>query len=223
MMRKLLITGLLGLLIVGCAVSPNPENTLSGETMEKEGIENTQEIELPGSLLFDFGPDSEAWFSVDDNVMGGISSGLGRIQEDGTLLFSGTMSLENNGGFSSIRSPYNPIDLSDSDGLLIRVLGDGKIYRMRIWSTATGGDIAYNSFFETQDGQWVTVYIPFETMVATFRGFQTGSGPLDPGTISSVGFMLSDKQPGEFALEVDWIRTVAEDEVFPNGIPASEG
>ena len=223
MMWKLLIAGIVGLLIAGCTVSPSPENTLSGDPLEDEMVESAQEANLPGTLLFDFGPDSESWFSVDDNVMGGISSSLGTIQEDGTLLFSGTMSLDNNGGFSSIRSPYNPIDLSGSDGLLIRVLGDGNIYRLRIWSTDTGRDIAYNSFFETQDGQWVTVYIPFETMVATFRGFQTGSGPLDPGTISSVGFMLSDKQPGEFALEVDWIRSVTEREVFPEGIPGSEG
>jgi monofunctional biosynthetic peptidoglycan transglycosylase len=130
--------------------------------------------------------------------------------------------LENNGGFSSIRSPYNPIDLSSSDGLLIRILGDGQIYRLRIWTTDTGRDIAYNSFFETQQGQWTTVYIPFETMVPTFRGFRTNSGPLDSANVSSIGFMLSDKQPGEFSLLVDWIRAVAEEEIFPEGIPKSE-
>lgn len=174
---------------------------------------------LPGVLLYDFGPETEPWTSVDDNVMGGVSSSRGRIQQDGTLNFSGNMSLENFGGFSSLRSPWAPIDLSGSDGLLIRVQGDGNIYRLRIRTTATGRDIAYNSFFETLNGEWSTVYIPFETMVPTYRGFQTSSGPLDPATISSFGFMLSDKQPGGFSLLVDWIRAVSEEEVFPQGVP----
>lgn len=191
--------------------------------MENDLNESAVNDELPGSLLYDFEPDSEPWTSVDDNVMGGVSSSRGRIQEDGTLIFSGTLSLENNGGFSSIRSPWAPIDLSGSDGLLIRVQGDGQIYRLRIRTTATGREIAYNSFFETQKGAWSTVYLPFDTMVPTYRGFQTGSGPIDPSTISSLGFMLSDKQPGEFSLQVDWIRAVTEGEVFPQGIPDRKG
>jgi hypothetical protein len=35
--------------------------------------------------------------------------------------------------------------------------------------------------------------------------------PLDPASIGSFGFMLSDKQPGEFDLQVDWIRAVTEE------------
>jgi len=221
-MPRVMIAVLAGLLLAGCSLAPNPENTLSGGIMENEIKESAANDTLPGILLYDFGPDSESWNSVDDNVMGGVSSSQGRIEDDGTLKFSGTMSLENNGGFSSIRSPWNPIDLSGRDGLLIRVLGDGKIYRMRIRSTATGREIAYNSFFETQQGEWTTIYLPFETMVPTYRGFRTGSGSLDPGTISSLGLMLSDKQPGEFSLRVDWIRAVSEKEIFPEGIPEQE-
>jgi hypothetical protein len=75
--------------------------------------------------------------------------------------------------------------------------------------------VAYNSFFETEKDAWTTVYIPLETMVPTRFGFQVPAGELDPSRISSFGFMLSDKQEGEFALQVDWIRAVAEEEVLP--------
>jgi monofunctional biosynthetic peptidoglycan transglycosylase len=154
--------------------------------------------------------------------MGGVSSSRGQILDEGVLLFSGTMSLENNGGFASLRSNWAEVDLSGSDGLLIRVLGDGKIYRMRVRTTETGRNVSYNSFFETEKDQWSTVYIPFNTMVPTIMGFRTNNGELNPGTISSFGFMLSDKQPGEFALIVDWIRAVAEEEIFSEGNSSEE-
>lgn len=235
-MRHILIIGIISLLLAGCAVTPSGANIQGAlEEIEMENTPGDQESEneeqetmieeksLPGEMLYDFGPGSEAWSSVDDNVMGGVSSSQGQILEDGTQLFSGEMSLENNGGFSSIRSPWAPIDLSGKDGLLVRVLGDGQVYRLRVRTTATGREIAFNSFFETKAGEWVTVYLPFEAMIPTYRGFQVGDGPLDSSTIASFGFMLSDKQPGEFSLQVDWIRAVAEEEIFPQGPPPAEG
>ncbi len=202
------------LLLTGCLGTPEPEITNSGlEESMTENANMTEQQNLPGVLLFDFQPGVPPWNSVDDNVMGGVSSSGGRITEDGTLLFSGTMSLENNGGFASLRSPWNPIDLSGKDGLLIRVLGDGQLYRLRVRTSDIGREISYNSFFETVNGEWVAVYLPFETMVPTLRGFRVPTGELNPASVTGLGLMLSDKQPGEFALEVDWIRAVEEEKL----------
>ena len=55
------------------------------------------------------------WFSVDDGVMGGVSKGKLSV-EDGTLVFSGKLSLENNGGFSSLRSGDKKYDFSGKGG-----------------------------------------------------------------------------------------------------------
>ena len=33
-------------------------------------------------------------------------------------------------------------------------------------------------------------------------------GPVEPDQINSLGFMLSDKQPGPFKLEVDWVKVL---------------
>ena len=168
---------------------------------------------LPGIELFSFATGEPAWYTVDDVVMGGVSSSRVQIVEPNTLFFSGSMSLENNGGFSSVRSDWNIVDLSGYDGVLLRVLGDGKIYRLRIRTEETGSDIAYNGAFETTSDQWIQVYIPFAKMVPTFRGIVMDVGQLDVTSIGSFGFMLSDKQEGNFELQVDWIRAVSEAEM----------
>jgi monofunctional biosynthetic peptidoglycan transglycosylase len=168
---------------------------------------------LPETEIFAFDEGEPGWYTVDDNVMGGVSSSTVEITDTGILSFSGNMSLENNGGFSSVRSEWYPINLANADGMLLRVLGDGKIYRLRIYSEATGNEIAYNAIFETTPENWKLVYIPFANMVPTYFGSIVDVGRLDTRSIGSFGLMLSDKQPGEFDLQVDWIRAISEDDL----------
>lgn len=167
---------------------------------------------IPGTELFDFTGRGPGWYTVDDDVMGGVSSSqVTIIDED--LSFSGTMSLENNGGFSSVRSEWAPIDLSNFDGVLLRVLGDGKDYRFRIRSIETGPNVSYNAVFKTTPGEWEIYYLPFATMVPTYFGSEVDVGRIDKSKIGSFGFMLSDNQSGDFELLVDWIRVVSEEDL----------
>lgn len=174
---------------------------------------------LPGLPLFLFEEGEPAWYTVDDDVMGGVSdSNVSRLfvqsgsgddpTETYRLRFAGTMSLENNGGFSSARSDWMPVNLSGYDGILLRVLGDGNSYRLRIRTTEFGSNISYNALFRTEAEQWRLAYVPFDAMVPTRFGFRMDVGPLDPTTVASFGFMLSDNQPGEFSLQVDWMRAI---------------
>jgi monofunctional biosynthetic peptidoglycan transglycosylase len=67
--------------------------------------------------------------------------------------------------------------------------------------------------FETKAGTWQEVFIPFSEMVPLFRGFIVDeAGTLAPATIRSFGMMVTDKQEGNFSLEVDWINAVALDD-----------
>ena len=179
---------------------------------EKSTVEETA-VSLPGVELFTFAAGEPEWYTVDDNVMGGVSSSTVSVTEDSVLQFSGTMSLDNNGGFSSVRSSWEPMDLSGTDGILLRVLGDGKTYRLRIRSVEVGPEISYNALFGTTPDSWTIVYVPFADMVPTYRGFVMDVDQLNPATIGSFGLMLSDKQPGEFGLLVDWMRAVSEDDL----------
>jgi hypothetical protein len=54
--------------------------------------------------IFDFNKSNiQAWKIVDDAVMGGMSSSTFKLDPDGQGVFEGTVSLENNGGFSMVR------------------------------------------------------------------------------------------------------------------------
>jgi hypothetical protein len=81
-------------------------------------------------MLFDFtGPDAaKSWGNVNDGVMGGLSDGRFKINDDKEMEFFGTLSLDNNGGFASVRSRPKKLALEKGDALIARVRGDGREY-----------------------------------------------------------------------------------------------
>ena len=157
----------------------------------------------------DFSSPATEWRITDDGVMGGLSKGQGKINKDGQLLFTGTLSLENNGGFSSIRHNVGDKDYSAFKGIKLRVKGDGRTYKLRLTTDARyrSMEVSYQAEFETKKGEWLEVEIPFDKLEASFRGLQLTDKPFSAKAISSVGFILADKKPGKFALSVDWLKT----------------
>ncbi|MBU3683758.1 MAG: hypothetical protein FGM39_07080 [Phycisphaerales bacterium] len=173
--------------------SPRPAAAQSGAT---------------SNLEFDGG--TSGWQTVLDGVMGGRSTGRIAAGEGGTLRFTGELSLENNGGFSQIRTAVPEGTFAGTSGLVLRVKGDGRSYQCDIRSSRlrlmAGG---YQSVFKTKAGEWAEVEIPFDQCVAKSFGQRLGNAPaLEPASIESVGITLADKQEGPFAIEVDWIRPV---------------
>ena len=157
--------------------------------------------------LMDFKSEAEApkWFSVNDGVMGGLSKGKPTIKH-GALHFRGELSLENNGGFSSIRTSGN-YDFSGKEVLVMRVKGDGRTYQLRLATDARyrGSAISYGTEFKTENGQWVEVTVPFEKLSPSWRGRKLDGPPLDLSEVEEIGILLGDKKAGGFTLEVDWI------------------
>jgi monofunctional biosynthetic peptidoglycan transglycosylase len=162
-------------------------------------------------VIRDFADSNESgqWVSVNDNVMGGVSQGTAQITDDHCLLFTGTISLENNGGFSSIRTLPGNFDLGAYDGIRIRALGDGRTYQFRLRVDRGFDGIAYKQEFRTEKDSWIEVYLPFSSFVPTFRGrIIRDAGPLNPTEIKQMGFLLADKTAGPFSLRVDWIKAI---------------
>jgi uncharacterized surface protein with fasciclin (FAS1) repeats len=158
------------------------------------------------NLEFDGG--TTGWQTVLDGVMGGLSTGRIAAGEGGTLRFSGELSLENNGGFSQIRTSVPEGTFAGATGLVMRVKGDGRTYQCDIRSSRlrlmAGG---YQSTFKTRAGEWSEVEIPFDQCVANSFGQRVRNAPaLDPASVESIGVTLSDKKEGPFAIEIDWIR-----------------
>ena len=166
------------------------------------------ENEETNRVLFDFvdASEIERWMIVNDNVMGGVSKGGASLAGDSCLLFSGSISLENNGGFASIRSQPTDFDLGEFDGIRIRVKGDGRTYQVRLRRGRSLDGIAFKYEFETIENKWIELELPFASFLPTFRGRTlTGVKPLDPADIRQIGFLIADKVAGPFKLIVDGI------------------
>lgn len=158
--------------------------------------------------VIDFEKPSESakWVVVNDGVMGGLSKGAMRI-DDGEMTFTGTLSLENNGGFSLVETSNGAWDFSNASGLKVRVKGDGRTYQLRLGTTErTRGDrVSYTGEFTTEDGEWVERVVRFEDLIPMHRGELMDSPPLDPANVEQIGILIGDKNPGTFAIQVDWI------------------
>jgi monofunctional biosynthetic peptidoglycan transglycosylase len=156
--------------------------------------------------LFDFHDERavQAFYNIDDGVMGGVSQGL--IQRgDGSLLFSGMVRLENNGGFSSIWARFQPTDVSRFDGLYLRVRGDGKRYRVYLKDRNTPYPISYQAPFETREGEWIDVTIPFSALRPQWYGRNIPAMPINLRQLNTISLIIEDKQRGAFTLEVERI------------------
>lgn len=150
----------------------------------------------------DFAAGAEPWSSIDDVVMGGVSSSR-MVVEGGRAVFSGEVSLENDGGFASVRSAPREHDLSGFDGVALEVRGDGKRYALRLGTTGRFDAVSYRVVFVAPEEGWETLRFPFTAFRPVFRGRPVpGAPPLDPAEIRTFGFLISEEQEGPFRLEV---------------------
>ena len=145
------------------------------------------------------------WFVVNDTVMGGVSSGrLG--WENAALVFTGDLSLDNNGGFASIRSPFlDPavvVAWAERDGLTVEVGGDGRTWTMEVRTDF--GDGGWISAIATSAEEVTAVDVPWVSFqpVTRFLDPRPATVPLDPARIVSVAFYLVDGIEAPFRLEL---------------------
>lgn len=164
----------------------------------------------PDVVLVDFSGAGEvaAWTTVNDPVMGGRSTSSVTFG-DGGLVFSGAISLENDGGFASARGPVNP-DIgrkaAGATSLRVRAVGDGKTYVLRVG--AAGRSWSYIQRFSTEPA----VQRSYDLPIAGFQavGMRLDPAPdapqtLDPSSIGQVSVYILDKQQGPFALTINSI------------------
>ncbi len=165
--------------------------------------------EINAKVLIDFSDAAadKQWLSVNDNVMGGVSKGRFRVTENKTLEFSGEISLQNNGGFASIRTRPAKLDLAGYDTIALRVKGDGRSYYFDLRTPSGISAGSYRAPVKTIKDTWQEVRIPLNGFqYAAFGKLIPFAGPLVAANVQSVGFTLADKQAGKFRLEVQWIK-----------------
>lgn len=163
----------------------------------------------PPQALFQFGTPESAkeWQAVNDGVMGGVSDGRFKISGQNTLEFFGTLSLENNGGFASVRTRSRKLGLQQGDVLLAKIRGDGREYSLNLYLTRPLIAFSYRATVPTKKDEWQEVRVPLASFEATsFGRVLKSAGPVKPEEVNAVGFMLSDKKAGSFKLEIESIR-----------------
>jgi NADH dehydrogenase [ubiquinone] 1 alpha subcomplex assembly factor 1 len=168
----------------------------------------TMNTHAADKFIFDFQTvtNPAAWQIVNDDVMGGVSTSDFRLT-NGAAVFQGEVSLENNGGFASVRSSPVRENLSGCDAFVIRVRGDGRRYKFTVRTETGFAAPNYQAEFATKGGEWEEHCLSFKDFVPTFRGrVLTDSPPLSAAKIVSVGILISDKKSGPFRLELSWIK-----------------
>ena len=147
------------------------------------------------------------WNIVNDDVMGGVSKSYLSLNDENNLIFSGNVSLDNNGGFASSRMSLNTQSLNGIKSFKIKFRGDGNIYKLRLRQNNMRA--SYSSDFKSIKDKWVEVNIPVEDFIPTWRGYSYNNYPaLDIEKINSLGIHISDKQEGEFKLEIKYIKAI---------------
>jgi hypothetical protein len=155
--------------------------------------------------IFDFNTKSDIsnWSITDDVVMGGQSSGSFYLDNDGFGVFEGLVSIENNGGFSSVRYGGSKIQLTDQNNLRIHLKGDGKRYQFRIKADTSD----YYSFIYTfkTTGAWEIIEIPLKDFYPSFRGQKLNFPNFSSKNIEEIGFLIGNKVNENFKLVIDKI------------------
>jgi NADH dehydrogenase [ubiquinone] 1 alpha subcomplex assembly factor 1 len=154
--------------------------------------------------------ETQNWIIVNDTVMGGRSRASLSVEKN-MLVFAGDLSLQNNGGFASIRRIYEPLSWNRSEKLEIKVLGDGRSYQFRLRTNQNADGVAYVANFTTTKNQIQTLQFNIKDFTPQFRGrLVSGAPALNFSDIAQIGFMLADKNPGQFVLQISHIRQVLE-------------
>jgi hypothetical protein len=135
--------------------------------------------------------------------MGGRSDGNFKINTDGHGEYTGKVSLENNGGFSSLRHYFETLNTQNYSKFVLKIKGDGKAYQFRVKDQRVHR-YSYIFKFNTST-DWQTIEIPFSEMYASFRGNRLNIPNFKGGQMEEIAFLIGNKKEQNFKLLIDSI------------------
>ncbi|GBF22282.1 MULTISPECIES: CIA30 family protein [Arenibacter] len=160
---------------------------------------------MTSKIIFDFNKDSniKEWRIVNDGVMGGLSVGSFTLSPNGHGLFMGEISLENNGGFSSVRYRFEKLKVTEDSNITIKLKGDGKNYQFRVKDDSNN----YYSYIVTfpTSGEWEEIKISLKDMYSSFRGRKLDMPNFSKNSIEEIVFLIGNKRTENFTLLIDKI------------------
>ena len=150
------------------------------------------------NTIYDFTSNSKmpGWNVVVDGVMGGLSTGNLSITDEGHGLFTGVISLEKNGGFSSIRYDLPRMEIGNNKVVSLRLKGDGKDYQFRI-KNKDENYYSYITEFST-NGEWQEIKIPSGQMYPSFRGRKLNEPDFNHNFNDEIAILIGNKKNEAF-------------------------
>jgi hypothetical protein len=143
----------------------------------------------------------DSWI-VNDGVMGGVSQSSLRQDEDG-MFFEGMVSLENNGGFASMRSSVRFPQGTQLIELIAK--GDGKRYKL-VLRTELAPQVTYVADFIALP-TWQTYRFNLSQFKSTFRGRDVNAPALSFSDVIDFGILISNNQAGSFAIQLKTLKS----------------
>jgi hypothetical protein len=143
---------------------------------------------------------------VNDGVMGGLSQSRFRHDPEGTL-FEGIVSLDNGGGFASVRSPIAiPTGTSALD---LTIRGDEKLYKLVLRTDPSPRAPLYQAEFLTTR-EWKTHRFLPKDFKASFRGRSVDAPELVFSEVKEIGILIANKQAGTFRIQLKSLQSVSD-------------
>lgn len=161
-------------------------------------------------LRFDFGNEktnTKTWFTITDNVMGGVSTSK-LAQKESSILFSGNISFDNNGGFASLRSGFGKYDLSAYNAVRIKFKSENQKFALTLDDSRNWWEPNYKYEFQSeQSSDWKTVNFNLSDFYEEIIGRKSGNKISNSilKNICQIGIITNDKKEGPFSLEIDYI------------------
>ena len=192
-------------LLAICALVCVPTQRASANDEEIASAKQKASPDSGQLVIVDFrnGMNLSGWEVEDDVIMGGRSQGTFSMNDDGHAVFSGYVSLDNDGGFSSVQNYFDPIDVSRYRSAYLRLKGDGKCYQFLVESKRNQRHY-YVYDFQTSH-EWQTVRVPLADMYPVYRGDRLAIPNYSGQTMAMVRFLIGNKKPESFRLEIDRI------------------
>ncbi len=155
---------------------------------------------------FDHSCDLSHWRIVNDSVMGGVSNSSIICNTDGKGLFTGTISLENNGGFCAVKYTFDSLSLQDPKSFSVRLKGDGKVYQFRVKNKISEAHSYVFAFETTTD--WQTINIPISELKPAFRGQKLNLPQYNGEKLEEITFLIGNKKNETFELAIESITVI---------------
>lgn len=147
--------------------------------------------------------DPGVWVPVNDGVMGGVSRSRLTRDAEGIARFEGEVSLENNGGFASVRHRLKQPPPDHSRRIRLQVLGDGRVYKLALRTDDAFDGISYQADFRPASHQWMDIDLAPDQFMPTFRGrVVTAPELISFAPVRQIALMIANRQAGAFCLRL---------------------